>query len=289
VLRRFRVPEIVLGALLLVAIFAMGAAVQIINPENQSQHRQRTNDAPKDSSGDRGISSDERIAKYTEELAWATVVLALSTLGVLIVTWRAGVRQSGDMKAALDHAERALATAERAFVFLDGFDIQLTTAVDNPNQGFDWLPPRYQQDPGAFITRFALQPRWKNGGNTPTEALTIQVDWNGPRGHEAPDYGYREPARPFFLAPRAIEPGPVIEVPPARALVDWIMNPVGERPIILFWGRADYRDVFGNPHFVESCYELLFIRPVPRERMAARFVQWGNYNRTDSGKENQGD
>lgn len=174
--------------------------------------------------------------------------------------------------------------AQRAFVFLDGFNVQLTTAVDSniPGRDFSWLPPRYQQDPGLYITRFAVQPRWKNGGSTPTEALTIQINWSGPRGQIPPNYTYREPPKPFFVAPRAAEPSAFIEIPPAGTLVDWANNPVGPPPMILIWGRADYRDVFDTPHFIEWCYELQFARPIRSERMTASFVQWGDHNRSDN-------
>jgi hypothetical protein len=222
------------------------------------------------------------VAYFTAWLVGFTGVLSISTIGLWWVTWQGSKQQSGDMRAALAHAEKALGTAERAFVFLDGFNIELTTALDSDAPDYEWLPQRYRQDPGLYITRFAAQPRWKNGGNTPTEQLTIRVNWIGPTGPIGPEYPYRMQPRPFLLAPKAVEPSDYIDMPGAQALVDWSSNPVGDSPIIFIWGRADYRDVFRRPHFIEWCYQLRVSRPIRQERMSAAFIQWGDYNRTDN-------
>jgi hypothetical protein len=125
-------------------------------------------------------------------------------------------------------------------------------------------------------------PRWKNSGNTPTKKMAIQVNWRGPPGPIPPDYGYRTSPQPFFLAPNAVEPSSVIEMPGASVILKWAMNPIGVEPLVLIWGRADYEDVFGAPHFVEWCYQLRFERHQGRkQRMTAGFTQWGDYNRTD--------
>lgn len=215
-------------------------------------------------------TSCDPTAYFTLWLVGFTAVLAVSTIGLWGATYllyRAG--------------ERALETTERAFVFIDGFNIELTTAVDSDQVGYELLPERYRSDPGIYVTRFAAQPRWKNGGNTPTKEMTIQVAWRGPLGPIPPDYVYRASPEPFFLAPRATEPSSYIEMPGAQALVNWANNPVGEPPMMWIWGRADYRDVFGKPHFIEWCYQLRLSRPIRKERMTAAFIQWGEYNRSD--------
>jgi hypothetical protein len=178
-------------------------------------------------------------------------------------------------------SKEALQVTERAFVFLDGFNVELTTALDGDEVDYESLPERYRSDPGIFITRFAAQPRWKNGGNTPTKQLTIQVDWRGPTGPIPPEYVYREQPNVFFLAPKAVEPSAYIEMPGAQALINWANNPIGDSPMMWIWGRADYRDIFEKPHFVEWCYQLRLSRPVHNERLSAAFIQWGDYNRSD--------
>jgi hypothetical protein len=84
----------------------------------------------------------------------------------------------------------ALEKIERAFVFIDGFNIEITTAADG--EGVE-LPERYKNHPGIYVTRLAIQPRWKNSGNTPTKKMTITVNWYGPREPFLPDYAYKDP------------------------------------------------------------------------------------------------
>src|ERR1700683_989610 len=236
---------------------------------------------------DYGFWEKARCEPATYFTAWLvafTGVLAVSTIGLWWVTWRSGVRQPRDMRAALGHAEKALATAERAFVFIDGFNVELTTAADDPAQDFSGIPEWYRRHPDLWIARFAAQPRWRNGGNTPTRQLTVQCDCQVFREGfpEGFGYPYRHAPAAFLLPPRAIEPGASLEIPPAQALIEYENSQVGVAPIILIWGRADYIDVFNNSHFIEWCYLLPLPHPGPSERMSAQFIQWGSYNRADS-------
>ena len=115
-------------------------------------------------------------AYFTLWLVAFTGVLAVSTVGLWVATvllYRAG--------------ERALETTERAFVFIDGFNIELTIAADSSAVENEILPQTYRNDPGLFITRFAAQPRWKNSGTTPVQDLKIRVNWRGPEGPIHPD------------------------------------------------------------------------------------------------------
>src|ERR1700730_6567492 len=54
-----------------------------------------------------------------------------------------------------------LDVTECAFVYLDGFNHELTTASDSKIEP-EKLPERYRDDPELYITRFAVQPKWKN-------------------------------------------------------------------------------------------------------------------------------
>jgi hypothetical protein len=216
-----------------------------------------------------------------------TIVLAISTIGLWLATnnlWRAGEKQiefTGDSVAI---AKDALLKTERAFVFLDGFNIELTTAADSSVVENEILPEPYRNDPGLFITRFSAQPRWKNSGTTPVKNMRISVNWRGPNGPIHPDtsdFTNTDDGVPFFLGPQATEPSDPIEMTGAMALVNWQWNPVPPCPKMFIWGRADYRDVFGQPHFTEWCYQLRLSRPIRSERMRAEFIQWGDYNRID--------
>lgn len=169
---------------------------------------------------------------------------------------------------------------ERAFVFLEGFDIELTTAANAKVIKIDELPERYRSDPDLYISRFAVLPRWKNSGNTPTRKMTIQVNWRGPKGPIPPDYIYGNPPEPFFLAPKTVEPSALVEMPGAAVLIDWALRPAGVEPIVFIWGRADFEDVFGKKHFIEWCRRLRFDRH-DGKKLRASFIQWGDYNRSD--------
>lgn len=175
----------------------------------------------------------------------------------------------------------AFEKAERAFVFIDGFNIELTTAADSATVDLSLLPERYRGGPELFITRFAVQPRWKNGGNTPTRKMTIQTNWRGPLGPIPPEYGYKNSfAEPFFVAPQAIETSEFFEVTGVQSLIDYEMRYEGVRPMFWVWGRADYADVFGRSHFLEWCYRVRFERH-RRDPLRASLIQWGAYNRSD--------
>ena len=220
-------------------------------------------------------------ARWTSDgvTAFATASIAVFTIVLVIVT----NQQAKLTAASVAVAERALLKTERAFVYIEGFDFEISTRADGkqPLEFFEGEPEWHRTHPELAITRFAIQPRWKNGGTTPTRNMTLQVDWRGPSEVPPPEYGYRSTPEPFFLAPMAIEPSEIIEIPTAAAIVNWSMKPIGDPPLILIWGRADYEDVFGVKHFVEWCYRLRLSRPVQGERMQASTIQWGNYNHSD--------
>jgi hypothetical protein len=96
-MRRFRIPEIALGALLTVAVFAVGSTVQLFRPTRDA-HDQAASTAQHSFSE---AETNERIANYNEWLAWFTGFLAVSTAGLWWVTWRSGLRQASDMRATI--------------------------------------------------------------------------------------------------------------------------------------------------------------------------------------------
>lgn len=71
--------------------------------------------------------TDEDLANYTMALFVATTVLALSTMGLLVL----GKKQMNDNQAAIKAAQRSAAAAERS-----------VTGLDRPWMIADWMPPR---------------------------------------------------------------------------------------------------------------------------------------------------
>jgi hypothetical protein len=221
------------------------------------------------STEERHEAIEKAIAFYNKLLAWFTGILAIATviLGIATVALYFG-------------SDKQFALGERAFVSLDGFVAELTTAAHAPIPEA-MLPPIYKTDPGLYLARCALIPKWKNSGRTPTKNMTIQVNWGGPYWTViSPDsFTYRTAPIPFFVPPGGEELSPEIPIQPARALIDWSFHPVEPRPLILIWGRADYEDVFGKRHVIEWCRELRLDRHDGRT-LRASFIQWGDYNRT---------
>lgn len=195
---------------------------------------------------------------------------------VAVFTYRL-VKSTDELVSSSNEGREA---TSRAFVFLDGFNVELTRASDASWIDVNDLPKEYQKHPDIYITRFAVQPRWKNSGTTPTKKMSIRVNWQGPAGRNVKQYDYKASASDFFVAPNAVEPSEIIEMPGARALIDYPLRPDGGEPFIFIWGRADYEDVFGKPHFTEWCYRVRFEQH-DGKNLRAGFIQWGEHNRTD--------
>jgi len=226
---------------------------------------------------------------------------AAFTFGLLIVAvvqaalflWqlgymRKGIEDSITATKAAEEAANAAAEAnaisreafkatERAFVFLDGFDYELTTLLDNPRtptpNGLD------ENDRGLFVTRFAAQPKWRNSGNTPTKQMHIQIDWMHFPDYPGPGFpfAYRKLAIPFFVAPNSIERSELIEIGSANVLIN---KGLGSAEQILIWGQTQYRDIFETTHFSHWCYRVRFERHAGGP-LRAHFHRWGIYNETD--------
>jgi hypothetical protein len=78
----------------------------------------------------------------------------------------------------------------------------------------------------------------------------------------------------------SIQPSAVLEITGINTLIEDGRS-IQEPPIMLIWGRADYEDVFGHPHFIEWCYRIWPSRISDRERLSISFIQWPDYNRSD--------
>ena len=118
----------------------------------------------------------------------------------------------------------ALETTERAFVLIDGFNAELTIYTDLPYTPQELEEFRADHNPSLWLIRFAVQPRWKNAGNTPTRNMRIQVEWRGPGGTPPVDFaydyhGFKAIPSVFFLAPKAVEPSDFFEIVGANEII----------------------------------------------------------------------
>lgn len=203
--------------------------------------------------------------------AFATIILTASTIGLWLSTdklWRAG--------------EETLKVSERAFVYVDDFAIELTTAADakDPLQG---LPAG--TDPALYVTRFAVQPKWRNSGSTPVKAMFIRVDWG--LMDNADVYVrfalYRQNETRFFLNPNSVAGSDFIEMPGLNALIqNGAAGTVGHVPRMLIWGQGRYQDSFGDWHWTRWAYS---VRPERHtgERLRVHLIQYGAYNQSGDG------
>jgi hypothetical protein len=102
------------ASILIVSIILMcGLAVYSSNPIQHEQHQQQAATHCTEN-GCAGSGADERIAVYTWWLAWFTFALAVSTVGLWIVTWRDSDTQASDTQESLRLTREAAASSERA-------------------------------------------------------------------------------------------------------------------------------------------------------------------------------
>ena len=108
-----------------------------------------------------------------------TAILAISTVGLFVATvglWSYAAEQASDMKGAIaesrrsadaakestDVAKQSLVTVQRAFVFIDSFQVEVLN------------------------NELVVMPKWRNSGTTPTRFMTNWVSWK-PFNSEPPD------------------------------------------------------------------------------------------------------
>ena len=218
-------------------------------------------------------------------LVYITGTLSLITLGLAIFTYKLWKDASETNK----RQARETKQTERAFVFIDGFNFELTTLADTKNYSIETLPANYREWPHLWITRFCVQPRWRNSGNTPTRKMMINVAF----GYNALidksesinpiQYVYTASAKNIFLSPQAVTESEFVYIQGIQEIINYVVskNTIGNlEPIFLIWGRADYEDIFGKAHFIEWCYRIR-LDDHKGKGLRATFTQWGEYNRSD--------
>lgn len=205
---KFKFPEIILGILIAVAIFAMGMVFSSGPAQNTFSNQQA-----QQSTGEKAEATekaDEKIAQYTLWLTIVTSILAGSTILLWIVTERT-------LRHGKETSERQL----RAYIFVERTHIRLAA--------------------GNWIVTF----RMKNFGQTPAHNVQITyiveaVDWIGGRAATIPvplrteNLGSMGPLSDFFD----------MDVPPVQgATLDDIVD--GTKAIYLV-GTITYDTAFNR-------------------------------------------
>jgi len=213
--------------------------------------------------------------------------ISLFTLGLVYFTYRLYRSTEKLWRATKDVFE----ATERAFVYLEGFNYEISVVDPGDHGTVNALPEEYRMRPSLYITRFAMQPKWKNSGRTASKNMRIQVNWNSPSRSVGPPGTYDLKSAPthFFVGPEAVEASDVIDIPHAKGIVDHglmvggadkTVDFRGPPPVILIWGKATYDDVFGKPHWVDWCHQLRIVA-TDGKTLRVSTSQFGDYNRTE--------
>jgi hypothetical protein len=180
------------------------------------------------------------VAFATLLLTGVTAILAVSTVGLWIVTGIAGRRQSRDMQRSIRIAEQSLIAVERAFVFGKGFQI-----------GYDL------QD--GILENYLFFTSIENIGNTPANDVRIWMKGQFFPMNENRDASFvaDNPGAPTVLGPRSppLQSGFAI-VPLSVMQQNW-----RHETEIWIWSRVEYRDIFnsGILHHHEQCARVELI------------------------------
>jgi hypothetical protein len=209
------------------------------------------------------------VAYFTIWLVGFTGILAASTIGLWVVTWRGSVRQSRDMRDTLDHARESLTAIERAFIAIS--DLNVSTIC---LQG--------------VVADYRLHFNIINSGRTPARGYT--ASGNLVVLDTIPD-DFRFADRPHDKIPKQVIGPQSRTYLQLDLLIQDAIAIFEKKKRALIYGWIEYDDIFpGSPrHRTEFCMEVeLFadpreiatvIRGTPLPIVTAR--PYGRYNGND--------
>jgi hypothetical protein len=172
---------------------------------------------------------------------------------------------AGAAKQSADTAKQALTSTQRAFVFINSFEVNVI---------------------GKEVR---IIPKWENSGVTLGNPMK-HINWKAFRGAPPSDYGYpdldssgaalpsRGEAVEFFIGPKAIMLGTPVRIPIS------VMEEMRSGNLRIFvWGWAEYKDIFENTilHTTKFCSEIEITdlgREGDKTTVAAFFTTYGPYN-----------
>jgi hypothetical protein len=196
-------------------------------------------------------ASDDPVAYFTLWLVGFTGVLAVSTIGLWIVTWRASASQARGMKASIaaseksaDIARHAMIAGQRAFVF----PVLLVP---------EWL---IGDQPGHFNWQF--RPMWRNSGDTPTKNMKMHSRYELRDTLLPDDFDFDYPTTDVGIAlipPKTEYAGGMAPAAPATITPSDIAAVQRGTKYMFFWGWAKYFDVFPETpaRITRFCWQIL--------------------------------
>jgi hypothetical protein len=194
-------------------------------------------------------AGEDPVAYFTLWLVGFTGVLAASTIGLWIATWRASTGQARDMKASIAAAEnateisrQAMIAGERAFIFATG------------------ALPFWEPDAATGNYNWRFCPQWTNTGDTPTKNMTMNCecllrDTPLPAGFDFE--GATTATGTALIAPKFSSGGGLAPRNAAITPQDILDTQAGTKYLYLF-GWAKYHDVFPDTpqHITRFCFLL---------------------------------
>lgn len=189
-------------------------------------------------------SADDRVADYTEILAWFTGVLAVVSVFQAYFI----IRADRTSARTTSNAELAMITSQRAYLFAEGFKALAETPA------------------GQVGNHWRFRPWWRNSGDTPPKDLVVYTQCVVTDRPLADDYAFTFDTKDSGTgvisakgssmggqAPKQVSGEPNSAISPGE--ISQVQS--GEK-LIYLWGWASYNDVFPGTrrhltHFCWSC------------------------------------
>jgi hypothetical protein len=261
------------------------ATLVAVSSQHNSAHSQPQNPAKTESTEIAASKNvEDRLANYTLWLVIFTAVLAGSTIGLWIVTWRSGIRQSKDMerattvatdatKAAITSNQIAVTNAEQQLrAYVTARDMSLRTHRRPAQMGAHGVVE------GAIHT-YELAAILHNGGQTPATNVVINVSCQRMTSPLADTFGF--PDSTLFgygvIGPKGEQHTPSIRIS-AADLEDILAG-----TDCYFWGWVEYDDIFEGTlrHRTEFCFRIERIRLPITNELFIGFYPHSRYNAVD--------
>jgi hypothetical protein len=243
--------------MLLFGCWLIGFGVMIWRSSEHPKSTQQTKSAHTAEQKSQKDITDERLADYTLLLAWFTGILAVSTIGLWIVTWRASIKQARDMGASIKIADAAAVAAERAAKAASDTVGSLMRA-ERPHMIFDRLKltgVRGTPNTEGLVKLF-LDFQVVNFGRTPAfpKAISLQLRFEDTLPIGVP-YSALQQINGVTAPTRGYGPEWPTECLAPTNLIQPVIDGVAHVFVI---GYFRYEDVFEAPHETGFAYRLIF-------------------------------
>jgi hypothetical protein len=203
--------------------------------------------------------------------------LAASTIGLWIVTWLSGKRQSRDMQASINAAEKAATAAQTSgdAAVLQAKILRATQAAD-----VTLMPPGT-----AILQSLGGDPRgirfWinlANNGQSGTRNLFGQVAGQAVSDISEFSYTFVETE----LIPNVIGRGATIEAGHIEFDAAIALSVIAKNLHLFVFGWHEYDDIFAPDtprHRIEYCFKVAIDGELVKDRCAVGFQAYGIHNR----------